>query len=175
MSKTFKTCTVFAFTIILFSIIAIYQTYTDHVTRRAKYFSDLETVETAGDAIKRYADDHKGRLTDSRSWEKQIGPYINRMNYTVALKEHTGNRLAMNSELSGVNVSHIVSNHLVQPDGPILLFETKASAKNTSGVPPWKEYHQVGISTKKRLMIAFASGWSYSYAEGPSGHAHFKD
>ncbi len=132
--------------------------------KSAKYFSDLDVVEAAGDAIKSYADHHKGHLPNSRNWEESISPYRDDKNNTVALKEHPGNRLAMNSSLSGVNIYHLDSVH---GDGPILLYETHSNTKNASGLPPWKQCYQCGASTKGRLMIAFASGWAYSYAEGP--------
>lgn len=131
--------------------------------KNAKYFSDLDVVEAAGDAMKMYVDHHKGQLPDSRNWEESIAPYRHDKDNTVALKEHLGNRLAMNSSLSNVNVYH----HNYASDGPIVLYEVHSDTKDASGIPPWKQCYQCGESTKGRLMIAFASGWAYSYANGP--------
>ncbi len=110
-----------------------------------------------------YADHHKGYLPNSHNWEESIFPYWEDKNTTVVLKEHPGNRLAMNSRLSGVNIHRLNS---ASGDGPILLYETHSNTKDAFGVPPWNQYHQCGETTKGRLMIAFASGWASSYAEG---------
>lgn len=139
-------------------------TYTKAKANSAKYFSDLGVVEEAGNAMASYADHHKGYLPNSRNWEESISLYWQDKNNTVALKEHPGNRLAMNSELSGVNIHHL---DFASGDGPILLYETHSNIKNASGIPPWNQCYQCGEASKGRLMIAFTNGWAYSYAEGP--------
>lgn len=116
--------------------------------------------------MKNYTDHHKGVLPDKANWEESIEPYWQGKNHAVSLKEHPGNRLAMNSELSGRNAFH--DSEFAQLDGPILLYETCSSIKDANGFPPWKECHQCGEATRNRLMIAFASGWAYSYTKGPA-------
>lgn len=129
--------------------------------QHAQYLSDLRVGEATGIAMMNYASSHAGRLPKSQHWEESIKPYWPDKDYTVSIQEHPGDRLAMNSKLSGVRINSIPS-----PDRTIVFFETHSNSKDVSGVPSWKQCYQCGSSTKGRLILVLASGWASSYAEG---------
>jgi len=143
-------------------LVAVYYAQTRATAQRAEYRSDLRVAEFASIAIANYAAHHKGRLPSSHNWEDSIVPYWSEQPFSVLIQEHPGNRLAMNSKLSGVKLDTIAL-----PDRTILLYETRSDVKDASGSPPWKQYHQCNASAKGWRMLVFASGWASSYAEGP--------
>ena len=155
-----------AFLFVSFSLV-LFLTLVHHVqaiaeARHSEYLSDLRTAEFAGIAMTDYTAHHNGRLPDSHHWEESIAPYWSNPPYSVSIKEHPGDRLAMNSNLSGMKLSQVSL-----PENTVLLYETHTNTKDASGLPPWKQYHQCGMSAKGWLILGFVSGWSSSYAEGP--------
>ncbi len=148
--------------LVLFCLVVAFYVRANAEAQRAEYLADLHIGESAGIAMADYASNHAGRLPNSRHWEESIEPYWPDKDYTVIIEEHPGDRLAMNSRLSGIKLDHIPL-----PDSTVLLYETHSSTKDVEGLPPWKQYHQCGVSAKGWLILSFASGWSSSYAEGP--------
>lgn len=132
-------------------------------TQRSEYLSDLSVAQSAGTAMLDYASSHGGRLPDSHNWEESIKPYWPDKHFTVSFRTHPGDRLAMNRMLSGVKLDRILPN----PDKVVLLYETRSSTRDSSGLPADKQYHQCGPSAKGWLMITFASGWACSCVKGP--------
>jgi len=143
-------------------LVAVYYAQA-HARADSEYRSDLLIAKFAGAAMNNYVFEHGGRLPNCSNWEESIKPYRLDEEYTVLVKEHPGNRLAMNSKLSSVNVHQISF-----PDNTVLLYETHSSIKDASGLPPWRQSHQCGISTKGWRIIVFASGRSCSSVEGSS-------
>ncbi len=132
--------------------------------QRANYFSDLRTAKFAGIAMLEYVSRHGGRLPDARRWEESIKPYWSEGLYTVSIKEHPGDRLAMNSKLSGMKLKQVLRDC---PDIAIMLYETHSPGRDVRGAPSsWKQYHECNGSTRGSQMIVFADGWAGFYVPG---------
>lgn len=125
-----------------------------------QYRADIGVGEAAGLAMMAYAEHHGGRLPDARRWEEDIQPYWGGP-FSVTMQSHSGDRMAMNSRLSGVKLDAIAS-----PD-TVVFYETHSSVKDAHGVLLWKQSHQIDVSTTREWRIlVFADGRSCSSAEG---------
>lgn len=162
MNKYFLAASLFGLFLIVLSFALVHHAQAVAEAQHSQYLSDLRTADFAEIAITAYADQHNKTLPDAHHWEESIAPYWSEPPDTVSLKAHPGDRLAMNSELSGMKLSQVAL-----PDSTILLYETHSDTKDTSGLPPWKQYRQCGMSAKGWRLLGFVSGWSSSYAAGP--------
>jgi len=130
-----------AFLLFLAAIVIAASVFAIALVRSRRAFDERESdcwaAHVAALVTIKYVSAHHGQLPFAQNWEDSFGPFLPRQlraSITVAISDGPGNtprRLAMNRQLSGVNIAKIVN-----ISNTVLYYAVNSSNKNASGTPP---------------------------------------